>query len=217
LTFEDTGLPNKDCYRKAFDKGFKTMVKTRSPETNEDEAVKLFLDVCVTPALFACDMGLEQEQEEKVVKVLLQGQTFFESFTDKEMRHLMNAFALGIGSWAADIDDYKKKTVDMTPVERMVVQIGIYSLMKMSCDEVRPANDDDDAASLLKLKQAATSIFRSTEKLMDVYNAVSQREFSDIDDKIQEKHRRIKNIGDSIVVNPGATPDHHKNKPRPPE
>ena len=201
ISFEESGLPDKACYRKAFQKSLHTIVSNRPPATSIDEAVNLFRDIVLAPAQIICSLNMAPATEEKLVKIILTSNSYFSSIADRDTKNLTTAIAMGLQAWSADIDAYRALSDNMSPEERLMVQVGICGLMNTATDHIKKLSRETTREDAL-VKGIADVLYKNTNALMDAYNAVSRKDFTAIDQLIEEKHERIKKIGDTITPRP---------------
>lgn len=201
ISFEESGLPDKACYRKAFQKSLKAIVGNRPPATSIDEAVNLFRDMVLAPAQMICSLNIAPATEEKLVKIILTSNSYYSFMTDRDTKNLTTAIAMGLQAWSADVDAYRTLSDGMTPEERLMVQVGICGLMNTATEHIKKLNNESTREDAL-IKGIAGVLYKNTNCLMDAYNAVSRKDFAAIDQLIEEKHERIKKIGDTITPRP---------------
>jgi hypothetical protein len=199
LTFEDAGLPDKPCYRAAFQKGLKMVCEAEQPSSTPEEMVEIYRDIFIRPAQIICALQLPAAEEERLVKIALNGMGAFAAFRNKDVGKLTEAFARGQQAWIHGIDDaFLASIKGMTKDERLMLQAAFCAVIETAFAQTEKLAQEKDTEGKLS-RTNIDAAFRRTSDLISLYKRITHNEFPTIDDKVKDA---MCNLADILSINP---------------
>lgn len=206
--FEDSGLPDKPCYRAAFQKGLKMVSEAGHPSSTPEETAEIYRDIFVRPAQIICALQLPPSEEERLVKIALNGVGVLAAFGNKDVSKLTEAFARGQQAWIHGIDDaFLASVKGMSKEERLMLQAAFCAVIETAFAQTEKLAQEKDTDGKLS-RAGIDAAFRRTSDLISLYKRVTHNEFPTIDDKVKDA---MCNLADILSVNPPPVETTHRN------